>query len=169
MVGAHLDSWTGGTGATDNAAGAATVIEAMRILKRLNLQMDRTVRVALWSAEEAAALGSREYVRTHLGDAKAAEYKDFCCYFNIDGGSGKIRGIFAANNDVPVPYSRLGLLLSKTSARLLCPRAMAEGPITAPSTRLDCRASICCKIRWTTAAPHITRTWTAMIGFDQVI
>ncbi len=109
MVGAHLDSWTGGTGATDNAAGAATVIEAMRILKRLNLQMDRTVRVALWSAEEAAALGSREYVRTHLGDAKAAEYKDFCCYFNIDGGSGKIRGIFAANNDAARPIFKAWL------------------------------------------------------------
>ena len=73
------------------------------------------MRVALWSAEEAAALGSREYVRTHLGDAKAAEYKDFCCYFNIDGGSGRFVESSRRTTMLPVPYSRLGLLLSKTS------------------------------------------------------
>jgi Zn-dependent M28 family amino/carboxypeptidase len=103
MLGAHLDSWTGGTGATDNAAGCATVMEAMRILKKLNLTLDRTVRVALWTAEEASAMGSRTYVRTHLGDPTSPEYKMFCCYFNIDSGSGKIRGLFTAGNDAVRP------------------------------------------------------------------
>lgn len=109
MLGAHLDSWTGGTGATDNAAGVATVMEAMRILKTLELPMDRTVRVALWSAEEASALGSREYVRTHFENRDAAEYKEFCCYFNIDGGSGKVRGMFATNNDAARPVLKAWL------------------------------------------------------------
>jgi carboxypeptidase Q len=109
MIGAHLDSWTGGTGATDNAAGVATVMEAMRVLSTLELPMDRTVRVALWSAEEASALGSREYVRTHFGDRDAAGYKEFCCYFNIDGGSGKIRGMFATNSDAARPVLKAWL------------------------------------------------------------
>src|SRR6185437_15428919 len=66
MLGAHLDSWHGGTGATDNAAGSAVMIEAMRILKTLNLRLDRTVRLALWSGEEQGILGSRAYVAEHF-------------------------------------------------------------------------------------------------------
>ena len=68
MLGAHLDSWQGGTGATDNAAGSAVMMEAMRILKTLNLKMDRTVRLALWGGEEEGLLGSRAYVKEHFGD-----------------------------------------------------------------------------------------------------
>ncbi|HEY7161828.1 MAG TPA: M28 family peptidase, partial [Acidobacteriota bacterium] len=68
MMGAHLDSWHSGTGATDNAAGSAVVMEALRILKTLNLTMDRTVRLALWSGEEQALYGSRGYVKKHFAD-----------------------------------------------------------------------------------------------------
>ena len=73
MLGAHLDCWHGGTGATDNAAGSAVMMEAMRILKTLNLKMDRTVRMGLWGGEEEGLLGSKAYVKEHFGDPRHHE------------------------------------------------------------------------------------------------
>jgi carboxypeptidase Q len=70
MIGAHFDSWHAGTGATDNGAGSAVMIEVMRILKTLNVSMDRTVRIGLWSGEEEGLYGSEAYVKQHFGDAK---------------------------------------------------------------------------------------------------
>ena len=70
MIGAHLDSWHGGTGATDNAAGSAVMMEAMRILKTLDLKLPRTVRMALWDGEEEGLLGSKAYVKEHFGDPR---------------------------------------------------------------------------------------------------
>jgi Zn-dependent M28 family amino/carboxypeptidase len=107
MLGAHLDSWHAGTGATDNAAGCAVMLEAMRILKTLQLKMDRTVRVALWSGEEQGLYGSRAYVRDHFGDAITMELKPehakLAAYFNVDNGSGRIRGIHLQGNDMARP------------------------------------------------------------------
>ena len=107
MLGAHLDSWHGGTGATDNAAGSAVVMEAARILKSLNLKMDRTVRMALWGGEEEGLLGSRAYVKEHFGDREtmklAAEHSKLAGYFNYDNGTGKIRGIYLQGNDMVRP------------------------------------------------------------------
>jgi len=107
MIGAHLDSWHGGTGATDNAAGCAVMIEVMRILKTLDLKMDRTVRMALWDAEELGLLGSRAYVKEHFADRETmALKKDFhklSGYFNLDNGSGKIRGVYLQGNDMMRP------------------------------------------------------------------
>ncbi|EED34117.1 peptidase M28 [Luminiphilus syltensis NOR5-1B] len=107
MMGAHLDSWHGGTGATDNAAGVAVVMEAMRILKTLDLELDRTVRLGLWDAEEVGHLGSRAYVKEHLGDPRTMKLKSahetFSVYFNIDTGSGKTRGILTQGNDMVKP------------------------------------------------------------------
>lgn len=107
MLGAHLDSWTGGTGAADNAAGCAVMMEAVRILKALNLKMDRTVRVALWSAEESGLLGSRAYVKEHFADPETMlpkpEHAKLSAYFNFDNGSGKIRGVYLQNNDMVRP------------------------------------------------------------------
>ncbi|MGD0014336.1 MAG: M20/M25/M40 family metallo-hydrolase [Bryobacteraceae bacterium] len=107
MLGAHLDSWQAGTGAADNAAGCAVVLEAVRILKALNLRMDRTVRVALWDAEEQGLLGSRGYVTAHFADretmARKPEYEKLSAYFNFDNGSGKIRGIYLQDNDMLRP------------------------------------------------------------------
>ena len=107
MLGAHLDSWHAGTGATDNAAGSATVLEAFRILKALKLPMDRTVRLALWSGEEQGLLGSVGYVKTHFGDpvsmALKPEHAKFDAYFNLDNGSGKIRGVYLQGNDMVRP------------------------------------------------------------------
>lgn len=107
MMGAHLDSWHSGTGATDNAAGCAVVMEALRILKTLNLAMDRTVRLALWSGEEQALYGSRGYVKKHFADPVTMkllpEHSKISGYFNIDNGTGKIRGVYLQGNDMMRP------------------------------------------------------------------
>jgi hypothetical protein len=107
MIGAHLDSWHSGTGATDNAAGSAVMIEVMRILKTLNLRLDRTVRLALWSGEEQGILGSRAYVAEHFAareDMKLKpEHARLSGYFNVDNGSGKIRGIYLQGHDAMRP------------------------------------------------------------------
>jgi carboxypeptidase Q len=129
MLGGHLDSWQSGTGATDNGAGCAVMMEAMRIIKALGLQPRRTIRIALWTGEEQGLLGSREYVKKHFGyfgdtpspvfggggggggggqgGAAAAplklttlpEYDKLSAYFNIDNGTGKIRGVYMQGND----------------------------------------------------------------------
>jgi hypothetical protein len=93
MIGGHLDSWHTGVGATDNADGSTTVIEAMRILKAIGAQPRRTIRVALWGGEEQGLLGSRAWVTEHLaGEANAAARARFDVYFNIDNGTGPIYG-----------------------------------------------------------------------------
>ncbi len=107
MLGGHLDSWHGGTGAVDNAAGVAISMEALRILKKLDLKMDRTVRLGLWAGEEQGLLGSRAYVKQHFGDRETMELKPdhekLAAYFNFDNGSGKIRGIYLQGNDMLAP------------------------------------------------------------------
>ncbi|MDZ4796673.1 MAG: M20/M25/M40 family metallo-hydrolase [Bryobacteraceae bacterium] len=108
IVGAHLDSWIGGTGATDNGAGSSVALEAVRILKALNLKLDRTVRIVLWSGEEQGLLGSKAYVKEHYGDPKTmkvtANQARVSAYFNLDNGSGKIRGVYLQENDSARPY-----------------------------------------------------------------
>jgi Zn-dependent M28 family amino/carboxypeptidase len=127
MLGGHLDSWHAGTGATDNGAGVAVVMEAVRILKAAGLKPRRTVRLALWTGEEQGLLGSRAYVSEHFGSyatdgasggqsssgegsgerrgsgssrtlTRKPDYDKFAAYFNLDNGSGRIRGIFAQEN-----------------------------------------------------------------------
>jgi carboxypeptidase Q len=133
MLGGHLDSWHSGTGATDNGAGCAVGMEAVRILKALDLKPRRTVRIALWSGEEQGLMGSRAYVREHFGrspsnmmfgtppaagagaqangkdtseSAQKSEYEKFSVYFNLDNGTGKIRGVYMQGNDAVRPYFR---------------------------------------------------------------
>lgn len=105
MLGAHYDSWHTATGATDNAAGSAVMMEAVRILKTLNLPMKRTVRIALWTGEEQGLFGSRQYVKAHYGDTvtHTPEHARFAGYFNVDNGTGKIRGVYAQGNQGVVP------------------------------------------------------------------
>jgi carboxypeptidase Q len=107
MVGGHFDSWHMGTGATDNAAGSAVAMEVMRILKSLNLKMDRTVRMALWGGEEEGLLGSSAYVKEHFADLATmkttAEHNGFAGYFNVDNGTGRIRGIYLQGNEMCRP------------------------------------------------------------------
>jgi len=126
MLGAHLDSWHTGTGATDNAAGVAVMMEAMRILKALDVKPRRTIRIALWSGEEEGLLGSQWYVTQHFGtrpeptdpDRKGdptilrrdsgplvlkSEQAKVSAYFNLDNGAGKIRGIYLQENAAVQP------------------------------------------------------------------
>ena len=125
MIGAHLDSWHGGTGATDNGAGSVVAMEAMRILKAVGAKPRRTIRIGLWSGEEQGLFGSRAYVSQHFASRPepSAEEKEkpfflrkktgpltvkpehgkLSAYFNIDNGTGKIRGIYAEDNAAAIP------------------------------------------------------------------
>lgn len=126
MLGAHMDSWHTGTGATDNAAGVAVMMEAVRILEAVGAKPRRTIRVALWSGEEEGLIGSRAYVKQHFASypetkdpeqlklpefarkpggplQKTREYGRLSAYFNLDNGSGRIRGIYAQENLATVP------------------------------------------------------------------
>jgi len=126
MVGAHLDSWHSGTGATDNGAGTVVMMEAMRILKALDVKPRRTIRIGLWTGEEQGLLGSQYYVQQHFGSRPPTEEPDFkgmptllrreagpvtvkpeqakvSVYFNVDNGSGKLRGVFLQENEAVAP------------------------------------------------------------------
>jgi hypothetical protein len=107
MVGAHFDSWHSGTGATDNGAGSAVMMEVMRILKALNLKLDRTVRIGLWSGEEEGLFGSKAYVKEHFADPATmhttSEHAKLSGYFNLDNGSGKIRGVYLQGHEAMRP------------------------------------------------------------------
>jgi len=107
LVGAHLDSWHGGTGAADNASGCIVMMEALRILKNLDIAPRRTIRIALWGGEEQGYYGSRGYVEKYLVDKETkkhkAGYDKFSAYFNMDNGSGKYRGIYLQENDLVRP------------------------------------------------------------------
>ncbi len=104
MIGGHFDSWHAGTGATDNAAGSATMMEAMRILRKLDLKPRRTIRIGLWTGEEQGLMGSRAYVAKHYGTRDSTglkatrEHEKFSAYFNVDNGGGKIRGVYQQGN-----------------------------------------------------------------------
>ncbi|GAB3327449.1 M28 family metallopeptidase [Larkinella ripae] len=107
MLGAHLDSWHAATGATDNAAGCSVMMEAVRILKTLGLKPRRTIRIALWSGEEQGLHGSKNYVTKHFVDPATnkltKEGEQLAAYFNVDNGTGKIRGIYLQNNTAAGP------------------------------------------------------------------
>ena len=95
MLGGHIDSWHSATGATDNAIGCATMLEAIRILNAMGVKPRRTIRVALWGGEEQGLLGSQAYVKDHFGtfENQKPEYANFAGYFNIDSGTGRARGM----------------------------------------------------------------------------
>ena len=107
MLGAHFDSWHTGTGATDNAAGSAVMMEAMRILKTSGVRLRRTVRIGLWGGEEQGLLGSKAYVKAHYADPATMQLKPehgkFAGYFNVDNGTGTIRGVYLQGNEAVAP------------------------------------------------------------------
>jgi carboxypeptidase Q len=126
MLGAHLDSWHTGTGATDNGAGTIVTMEAIRILKAIDIKPRRTIRIGLWSGEEQGLLGSQSYVEHHFGSrppmddpsmkgmptvnrreagdvTMKPEQAKVSAYFNVDNGSGKIRGVFLQENEAVAP------------------------------------------------------------------
>ncbi|MDM7997384.1 MAG: M20/M25/M40 family metallo-hydrolase [Acidobacteriota bacterium] len=120
MIGAHLDSWHGGTGATDNATGVAVMMEAARILQKLGIRARRTIRVALWGGEEQGLLGSKAYVRDHFGtfESQKPEFSQLSAYLNLDSGTGRVRGayVFGPAEAADVlrrllePFSDLGVM-----------------------------------------------------------
>ncbi len=103
MLGGHFDSWHAGTGATDNAAGSAVMMEAIRILKTIGVKPRRTIRLALWDGEEGGHLGSSTYVKNHFGDPSTmrlkADHSKLAAYFNLDNGTGRIRGVYLQGNE----------------------------------------------------------------------
>ncbi|MGZ3833329.1 MAG: M20/M25/M40 family metallo-hydrolase [Mucilaginibacter sp.] len=107
MLGGHLDSWNAATGATDNGAGCIVMMEVVRLLDSLHLQPKRTIRIVLWSGEEQGLLGSYNYVKNHFGNAETGvlkpEQAKMSAYFNLDNGTGKIRGIYAQGNTAVKP------------------------------------------------------------------
>ena len=131
MLGGHFDSWHAGTGATDNAIGCGVALEAVRILKAIGAKPRRTIRIALWTGEEQGLLGSQAYVADHFGRVKMparsgdpgdasrerpratyelkAEHEKFSAYFNLDNGTGKIRGIYLQGNEAVRPIFRAWL------------------------------------------------------------
>ena len=132
MLGGHMDSWHSGTGATDNGAGVAVAMEAVRILQTLGVKPRRTIRVGLWTGEEEGLLGSQAYVKAHFGNLEGGpqfgggggfgaggnanatpaklttlpEYEKFSGYFNLDNGTGRIRGIYLQGNEAVRPIFR---------------------------------------------------------------
>jgi hypothetical protein len=127
MVGAHFDSWHTGTGATDNAAGSAVMMEVMRILKASGLKLRRTVRIGLWSGEEQGLLGSRAYVKDHFADRTTMvlkpEHAKLSGYFNIDNGIGAVRGVYLQGNDAIAPvFARWIEPLKSLGVTTLTPR-----------------------------------------------
>ena len=104
LIGAHIDSWNGGTGSADNGSGCIVMMEAMRILKSLDAAPKRTIRIALWGGEEQGLNGSRGYVEKYLVDPQTRAHKPdwdkFAGYFNMDNGTGKYRGIYLQQNEL---------------------------------------------------------------------
>lgn len=130
MLGGHLDSWHAATGATDNAIGCAIMMEAARILKAIGVKPRRTIRVALWSGEEQGLLGSQAYVKRHFGTAEnpGPDFSKFGGYFNIDSGTGKVRGMTvfgppeaaAILREATAPFADLGFVgVTNTASRNL--------------------------------------------------
>jgi len=106
LIGGHYDSWHGGTGAADNASGCIVMMEAMRILKSLDIKPRRTIRIALWGGEEQGLHGSRGYVEKYIRDREGnmlEGFDNFAAYFNMDNGTGKFRGIYVQENDMVLP------------------------------------------------------------------
>ena len=150
MLGAHLDSWHAGTGATDNAAGSAVAMEALRILKALDVRPRRTIRIGLWTGEEQGLLGSRAYVKQHFAarpDPSPEEreipsslrrdtgpltlkpdHARLSVYFNLDNGTGKVRGVYLENNAAAMPIFEAWLEpFEDLGARTLTMRRMTGG------------------------------------------
>jgi Zn-dependent M28 family amino/carboxypeptidase len=107
LLGAHIDSWHGGTGSADNASGCIVMMEALRILKSLEVAPKRTIRIGLWGGEEQGMYGSRGYLEKYLVDAKTSAHKpgfdQFAAYFNMDNGTGRYRGIYLQKNEMVRP------------------------------------------------------------------
>jgi carboxypeptidase Q len=131
ILGAHFDSVNAATGATDNAAGSAAMMEAVRIIKARGLEPRRTIRVALWGGEEEGLLGSKAYVAAHFGDPQTMQLKPehakVAAYFNLDNGTGRIRGIWMQDNLAVRPiFAQWIAPLQDLGVTILGPRSVSQ-------------------------------------------
>ena len=166
IMGAHFDTYPYATGATDNTTGSAAMIEAVRVIQKLGLKPRRTIRLALWAAEEQGLLGSREYVAAPLlrrqdEDRRSPATKTSQAYFNLDNGTGRILGIWGQNNTGAMKNFR------SSGAGAQGPRleerepALGERrPTTARSKRRASRVSSSFRNASNTTRARTTRTWT---------
>jgi hypothetical protein len=125
LLGAHFDSWHGATGATDNATGSAAMMEVLRILRATGLAPRRTIRLALWGAEEQGLRGSAHYAREHLGTPEAPRpaLEKLAAYFNLDNGTGPIRGVWMQGNTAVQPiFAAWSAPLADLGVSILSPR-----------------------------------------------
>ncbi len=184
MLGGHLDSWHAGTGATDNAAGCAVGMEAVRIIKASGLKPRRTIRIALWSGEEQGLYGSKAYVKEHFGEApsggggggmfggglvvgspkegtKKPAYDKFSAYFNLDNGTGKVRGVYLQGNEAVRLIFRQWLAPFRDMARRPLACRTPAAPTTSRSTPSACLGSSSSRMRSSTTPGPTTRTRTS--------
>ena len=155
LLGGHLDAWVSGTGATDNAAGCAVSMEAMRILQAIGVQPRRTIRVALWDGEEFDYGGSLNYVTRHFADPRTLELQHdhgkVSGYFNMDNGTGKIRGVYLQGNEFVRPIFAAWLAPFHYLGAETLTSENTSGTDHMVSTRWGSPASRSSRIRWTTA------------------
>ena len=129
LIGAHLDSWHGATGATDNASGVSAMMEVLRIIKATGLQPRRTIRIGLWGNEEAGLVGSSIYAETHLGTRAEPkpELEKMAAYFNLDNGTGPIRGVWMQGNTAVAPiFEAWAQHFADLDVNLLSPRGVTS-------------------------------------------
>ena len=163
MIGAHFDSWHSGDGATDNGAGSGVMLEAMRLLATLNLHPRRTIRIALWTGEEEGLLGSVAYVTQHFGRWDSTgfhalgERAKLAAYFNLDNGSGKIRGVYlqGLEPERPIFDAWMGPFKSLGMKTLTISNTGGHRPPVIHGRRA-CRASSSSRTRSTTATSRTT-------------
>ena len=168
MVGAHFDSWHGGTGATDNAAGSAVMMEAMRILKATGLRLRRTVRIGLWTGEENGLLGSRAYVDQQFATRATMEVKPahakFSGYFNVDNGTGAIRGVYLQGNEAIAPIFKAWMQPFENLRMTTLTIRNTGGTDHQSFDAVGLPGFSSFRIRWSTTPARTTRAWTSTSG-----
>jgi carboxypeptidase Q len=169
MLGAHFDSWHAATGATDNAAGSAVMMEAMRILKQTGLPLRRTVRIGLWGGEEQGLIGSRQYVTDTFADPATMTLKPahakLAGYFNLDNGTGAIRGIYMQGNEAVAPIFEAWMKPFNNLGMNTLAIRNTGGTDHQSFDAVGLPAFNSSRIRWSTARARIIRTWTSSNGF----
>ena len=168
LMGAHFDTYPYATGATDNTTGSVAMIEAVRVIQALGLRPRRTIRIALWAAEEQGLLGSREYVNRHYFDAETKtpkpEHKNLQAYFNLDNGTGRILGIWGQGNTGAMKsFEQWGQALKDHRLEEREPANGHARPITCRSRTRACRDSSSSRSGSNTTHARITPTWTPSI------
>ena len=172
IMGAHFDTTAGATGATDNATGSAAMMEAVRIIKTLGLRPRRTIRVALWGGEEQGLLGSRAYVAEHYGTdaSRKPAHAKVAAYYNLDNGTGKIRGIWGQGNlGAMALFQGVDRVGRRSRASRLSARARWAPRTTPRSIPQAFRDSSSCRSASSTTRERITRTWISSIAFSATI